>query len=174
MTGGVRNVAPHRTCFGELGEAIELLKSSPEMGAVYKTRKGNTGRRVLLPADPRSAVHFATCSSPTHRASRRRTPHRRTRARLRAGVRAATGPRRRLLPRWPSSRSREPKARRGGGRSAAWSANVTRSSGFSHSLSYRARHSSFKRDDCGRVFEVGTCAGWSVPMKSNTRRISVS
>jgi plasmid stabilization system protein ParE len=33
----------------ELAETVELLQSSPEMGAVYKMRKGNQVRHVLLP-----------------------------------------------------------------------------------------------------------------------------
>jgi plasmid stabilization system protein ParE len=33
----------------ELGEAEELLRVSPQRGTVYKTRKGDEVRRVLLP-----------------------------------------------------------------------------------------------------------------------------
>ena len=33
----------------ELGEPVELIETSPEMGAVYKTRKGNQVRHVVLP-----------------------------------------------------------------------------------------------------------------------------
>ena len=43
-----RSAAPD-LFWNELGEAVELLKSSPEMGAVYKTRKGNGVRRIVLP-----------------------------------------------------------------------------------------------------------------------------
>jgi plasmid stabilization system protein ParE len=33
----------------ELGQAVELLETSPEVGGVYKTRKGNQVRKIVLP-----------------------------------------------------------------------------------------------------------------------------